>query len=76
LSAVKTGFADFSNLLGKTQKKLQEASNSIDNAARKSRTIQRKLKTVGELPPEEAKPLLGWDGEAKEDEEETETESK
>lgn len=58
LGAVKTEFGKFGDLLEKTQKKLQEASNSIDTAARKSRTIERKLKTVQELPAEESAGLL------------------
>jgi DNA recombination protein RmuC len=58
LGAVKTEFGRFGEMLEKTQKKLQEASNSIDTAARKSRTIERKLKTVQELPAAEATALL------------------
>lgn len=58
LGAVKTEFGKFGDLLDKTQKKLQEASNSIENAARKSRTIQRKLKNVQELPLEESVQLI------------------
>ena len=50
LGAVKTEFGKFGDLLEKTNKKLQEASNVIDAAARKTRTIERKLKTVEELP--------------------------
>nr|WP_255711020.1 DNA recombination protein RmuC [Pelosinus baikalensis] len=58
LSVVKTEFGKFGDLLDKTHKKLQEASNSIDVAARKSRTIERKLKSVQELPQEEALNML------------------
>ncbi|CUH95456.1 DNA recombination protein RmuC homolog [Propionispora sp. 2/2-37] len=65
LGAVKTEFGKFGDLLEKTQKKLQEASNSIDTAARKSRTIERKLKTVQELPAEEAVGLLNQEYEEK-----------
>jgi DNA recombination protein RmuC len=46
LGTVKTEFGRFGDILEKTQKKLQEASNSIDTATRKSRTIERKLKNV------------------------------
>ncbi len=59
LGAVKTEFGKFGDLLEKTGKKLQEAGNSIDNAARRSRAIERKLREVQELPVEEAKELLG-----------------
>jgi DNA recombination protein RmuC len=50
LGAVKTEFGKFGDLLEKTKKKLDEASNTIDDAARKSRTIERKLRDVQELP--------------------------
>lgn len=58
LSAVKTEFGKFVEILEKTQKKLQEASNTIDTATRKSRTIARKLKNVQTLPANEAELLL------------------
>lgn len=59
LGAVKTEFGKFGDLLDKTGKKLQEAGNSIDSAARRSRAIERKLKDVQELPQSEAFDLLG-----------------
>ena len=58
LGAVKTEFGRFGDILEKTQKKLQEASNTIESAAKKSRTIERKLKGVQELPPGESVELL------------------
>ncbi|MDO0824238.1 DNA recombination protein RmuC [Desulfosporosinus nitroreducens] len=58
LSAVKTEFGKFVEILEKTQKKLQEASNTIDTATRKSRTIARKLKDVQTLPASEADLML------------------
>lgn len=58
LSAVKTEFGKFVEVLEKTQKKLQEASNTIETATRKSRTIARKLKSVQSLPAHEAESLL------------------
>lgn len=59
LSAVKTEFGKFGDLLDKTSKKLQEASNQIDFAARKTRMIERKLRKVEQLPAEEAAALIG-----------------
>lgn len=59
LGAVKTEFGKFGDILEKTQKKLQEASNVIEDAAKKSRTIERKLKDVQELPSQEAVELIG-----------------
>ena len=62
LGAVKNEFGKFSEILEKTHKKLQEASNTIDSAAKKSRTIERKLKGVQELPAAEAVDLPGENG--------------
>jgi DNA recombination protein RmuC len=58
LGVVKTQFAKFGELLGGVQKKLQEASNKMDDVARKSRTIERKLRVVQELPSAESARLL------------------
>jgi len=59
LSAVKTEFGKFGDILDKTQKKLQEASNTIEDASRKSRTIEKRLKGVQSLPSAESSGLLG-----------------
>lgn len=59
LGAVKTEFGKFGAVLEKTQKKLQEASHTIDEAARRSRAMERKLRTVEALPENEAMSLLG-----------------
>ena len=64
LSAVKTEFGKFGDILEKTNKKLQEASNVMDDAARKSRTIERKLKGVQLLPSAGAETLLAEAAEA------------
>jgi DNA recombination protein RmuC len=59
LGAVKTEFGNFGTILEKTQKKLQEASNVIDEAGRRSRSIERKLRDVQELPQDQTNALLG-----------------
>jgi DNA recombination protein RmuC len=59
LGAVKSEFGKFGDILDKTHKKLQEASDTIENAARKSRTIERRLKDVQELPVTEAERIAG-----------------
>lgn len=46
LSAVKTQFGNFESILAKTRKKLQEASNVIDSAERRTRVISRQLSEV------------------------------
>jgi DNA recombination protein RmuC len=60
LGAIKAEFGKFGATLAKTQKKLQEASDTIEEAGRKSRSIERRLKSVQELPAPEAAMLLGF----------------
>ncbi len=50
LSGVKSEFTKFGLILQKTQKKLQEASNTINDAEIRSRAIERKLRDVQEMP--------------------------
>lgn len=59
LGAIKTEFGKFGGIIEKVQKKLQEASNVIDSAATRTRTIERKLRTVEGLPAKEAAAMLG-----------------
>ena len=59
LGAVKTQFGKFSDLLEGVQKKLQESANKIDSAKTTSRTIERKLREVEELPESESVKLIG-----------------
>ena len=46
LGAVKTEFGKFGEVLAKTKKKLEEASNTIDAAETRTRQMTRKLKGV------------------------------
>lgn len=65
LAAVKNEFGKFGTILEKTQKKLHEASTTIEDAARKSRTIEKKLNKVQQLPEtNEAAVMLDYDEEA------------
>jgi DNA recombination protein RmuC len=59
LGSVKTQFAKFGEIVLAVQKKLQEATNKMDLVARQSRTIERKLRDVQELPtgPPEVAPI-------------------
>jgi len=59
LGAVKTEFASFGAVLAKTKKKLDEASNTIELAERRTRVMVRELRTVEALPAERAQSLLG-----------------
>lgn len=46
LSTFKKEFNNFVELLAKTQKKINEASDTIESATKKTQTIQRKLKSI------------------------------
>ncbi len=48
--AVKNEFGKFGDMLENTKKKLDSASKEIESAATKSRTIEKKLSKVQELP--------------------------
>ena len=63
LAAFKHEFRNFVHILEKTQKKLQEAQDTIESAAKKTRTIERKLKNVSEISGERADMLLADDTE-------------
>jgi DNA recombination protein RmuC len=58
LAAIKTEFGKFGDILERTRKKLQEASNVVENAGVRSRVIARKLQNVQELPARDAAKLL------------------
>ena len=58
LSAVKTEFGHFSQLLETTKKRMNAVTESIETASRKSRTIERKLRRVETLEEGEAAKLL------------------
>lgn len=59
LGSVRNEFSKFGSILDKTHKKLREASNTIEKASLKSRTIERKLNKVQELPmPDKDIPLI------------------
>ena len=58
LGAVKTEFGRFGEVLAKTKKKLQEASNTIDAAEVRTRAMERQLRGVESLPEARAQALL------------------
>ena len=58
LGAVKTEFGKFGEVLAKTQKKLKEASDTIDAAQTRTNVMARKLKSVEGLGDARAQQLL------------------
>jgi len=59
LSAVKTEFSRFGEVLGKVKKQLTTAANTIDETEVRTRAMERKLKSVEELPDSQAGAILG-----------------
>jgi DNA recombination protein RmuC len=58
LGAVKTEWSKYGDILEKVQKKLHEASETIEKAQVRTRAIGRKLRDVQDLPAGEAQSLL------------------
>nr|MDA8159322.1 DNA recombination protein RmuC [Desulfobacteraceae bacterium] len=61
LAAVKTEWTKYGDVLEAVQKKLHQASDTIEKAQVRSRAVGRKLKNVQELPGSEALALLPFD---------------
>ena len=59
LAAVKTEFGVYHNALRLTQKQLNQASNNIEKAEKRSQEVTRKLQRLEDLPPSEAAERLG-----------------
>lgn len=58
LGAVKTEFARFAEHLEAVRKRLHQATDSVEEAARKSRAIERRLRQVQELPAGDVRLLI------------------
>jgi len=56
LAAVKTEWTKYGEVLGKVQKKLSEASDTLDKVQTRRRAIGKRLKDVEELPDGRLKP--------------------
>jgi DNA recombination protein RmuC len=61
LGAVKTEFGKFGTVLEKAQKKLQEASHTIEQGFVRTRQIERRLRSVQELPVGKVQQILAKD---------------
>ncbi len=58
LGAVKTEFGRYEGLLENVQKKIEQAGKEMEKVSSKTRTINRKLNKVQELPSSESSTLL------------------
>jgi DNA recombination protein RmuC len=64
LAAVKTEWTKYGDVLDAVQKKLSQASDTIEKAKARSRAVGRKLRDVQELPSGEAAAVLSLDAPA------------
>ena len=58
LGAVKTEFSKFGDVLDKVKRQLETAGRTLDETGRRSRVMERKLRSVEELPADTATDLL------------------
>lgn len=58
LGAIKTEFGKFGEVLDKVKRQLTTASRTIEDTGRRSRAIERKLRSVEKLPEPEALEIL------------------
>jgi len=58
LGAVKTEFGKFADVLDGVKRKLDSATKTVDEAGRRTRAIERKLRDVESLPEQDAVVLL------------------
>ena len=61
LAAVKTEFGKFGDVLDKVRRQLHTASRTIDETGVRSRAMERKLRSVEQLPETEAVEILSLD---------------
>ena len=67
LEAVKTEFGKYGQVLDKVQRKIHEASKTIDEVGARRRVIDRKLREIGTMPDDKAEAILGLTTAALED---------
>jgi DNA recombination protein RmuC len=58
LGAVKSEFGKFGEIIKKVEKKLEEATSTLSTVGTRSRAIERRLRTVQELPAADTQRLL------------------
>jgi DNA recombination protein RmuC len=58
LGAVKTEFGKFAGVLNKVKRQLDAASNTIEETGKRSRAMERRLRSVEQLPEAEASKML------------------
>jgi DNA recombination protein RmuC len=59
LAAVKSQYDNFSTVLAKAKKKIDEAGKTLDDAQHRNNIIQKKLKTIEEIDTSDGEEILG-----------------
>jgi len=59
LGAVKTEFGKFGDVLDRVKKQINTVSNTLDESAKRTRAMEKKLRSVEQLPADQSKSLLG-----------------
>ena len=67
LSAVRSEFGKFGDILSRVKKQLTSASNTIDQTEVRTRVMERKLRDVEQLPEKETSKMLEMDKEIEEE---------
>ena len=75
LGAVKTEFGKFGDVLGKVKRQLDTASRTIEETGTRSRAMERKLRSVEQLPDAQASAILAFPATGEKDPEEVEEEA-
>jgi DNA recombination protein RmuC len=70
LGAVKTEFGKFGSVLEKVKRQLNTASNTIEETDRRTKAMERRLRSVEQLPEEDASNILELPNSSEEPEEE------
>ncbi len=68
LGAVKTEFGKFGEVLDRVKKQLRTASRTIEQAGVRTRAMERRLRSVEELPAAESQDLLSLESTRREEE--------
>ena len=59
LGAVKTEFSKFGDIIEKVKKQLDTASTTLEQTGARTRAMERRLRTVEQMPADQAEELLG-----------------
>ncbi|ADU65062.1 protein of unknown function DUF195 [Desulfurispirillum indicum S5] len=70
LGAVKTEFGKFGDVLEKVKKQIHTVSNTLDESSRRTRVMERKLRSVEELPADQTSVVLALSASADDEVEE------